>query len=379
MKIDSSALETIRRHLDVTMYAAIDLRISLELEPSLTGFPKFDSLQLVVKRLDPGPETTFRLLRLGEVVEDDAFRAAFPEDVVSALLATELVTATDGGWRTPGLVLVPAQGLLLLAGTPSAYPTAPGFPLAWFDLSTSFVASTLPGRLDGERVLDVCSGTGVQALLCATRGAREVVGVELGAEAVMVAGANAVLNGLADRVEFRCSDMLGALGANERFDFVVANLPYAPVIRGDACPDTVAGLGNSVLWPLLEELPAHLSPAARGVLATWRSIGHDGSSYQLDAVVERLGGAGCAVSANLDPAFDTVDGVLRMLHRDLGQRPDVPSARQETLVDEVRALIESSALPVDGFYNQLIRFDRLPAGTVPPVPAVFGLARPSTE
>ncbi|GAB3488164.1 50S ribosomal protein L11 methyltransferase [Amycolatopsis cihanbeyliensis] len=373
MKIDKSALLTVREYFDRRMYALVDLRMSLECEPSLTGFPPFDSLQRVVGRLDPAPETMFRLFRLGETVDDGAFRAAFPEPVVDALVCTELVIRTGDGWRTPGLLLVPAQGLLLIAGTPPSYPTADGFPRAWFDLSTNFVAATLPGSLRGARVLDVCSGTGVQSLLCAIRGAESVLGVELDESGVVIASANAVLNGVADRVEFRVSDVLSALHPEETFDFVVANLPYAPVIGGTVAPDSVTGIGNAVLWPLLEQLPAHLSEAATGILATWRSIGHGGDSYQLRAITESLAAVGAAVTAYLDPAFDTVDGVLRMLHKDLSRR-DTP-VDVDAVVASVRRLVERAELPMDGFYNQLIHFSRA-GGTAPA--AVFGLARPGT-
>jgi SAM-dependent methyltransferase len=299
-------------------------------------------------------------------------RAAVPEPVIAALLRTELVTRDgDDTWRTPGLLLVPTEGLLLIAGTPPSYPTASGYPSAWFDLSTSFVARTLPGSLTGQRVVDVCSGTGVLALLCAARGATEVVGLELSESAVAIAGANAVLNGLADRVRFRHSDVLSGLDEAELFDFVVCNLPYAPLIDGLACPSTVARMGNSVLWPLLDELPAHLSAQARGIVATWRSAGHGGSTYQLRAIASRLSAEGFAVSGFVDPAFDTIEDVLRLLYKDLSRRTGVSAERAEALVGEARTLLANPDLPVDGYYNQLVHFSREPGETT-----VFGLALP---
>jgi len=376
MRIDNAALAVTREYLDTMMYAVIDLRLSLETAPSLTGFPEFESLRRVIGRLDAAHQVLFRLLRLGDAVDDESFRKSIPNAVVTALLATGLVVREpDGSWRTPGLLVVPAEGLLLIAGIPSSYPTNTQPQQAWFDLSTFFVARTLPGAVTG-RAVDICSGTGVHALLCASRGATSVVGLELHEPAVVIATANAVLNGLDDRVEFRQSNVLSALDKGETFDFVVCNLPYAPVVAGIGCPSTVAGVGNSVLWPLLETLPAHLSDRARGIVATWRSAGYGGSSYQLRSIAECLTAVGCSVSAYLDPAFDTIDDVLRLLHKDLGQRPNVTAAVAEGLVHQVKELIETSDLPIDGYYNQLVHFSRAPGSPVRET-EIFSLRLPS--
>src|SRR5262245_51832971 len=136
MKADTIALAVIRDHLDRMMYSLVDHRIALELPPNLTGFPKYESLRRITRRLDPAHETLFRLFRLGDTVAEEDFLATFPDHVVTALRATGLVTTTDHGWRTPGLLLVPAHGLLLVTGVPAAYPTAGDRPKAVFDLST---------------------------------------------------------------------------------------------------------------------------------------------------------------------------------------------------------------------------------------------------
>jgi hypothetical protein len=201
-----------------------------------------------------------------------------------------------------------------------------------------------------------------------------VVGVELADRAVAVASANAVLNGLDDRVEFRTSDVLSALDVDETFDFLVANLPYAPVIPGTSAPDSIATIGNAVLWPLLEQLPPRLSERAGGIIATWRSAGDHGDTYQLRAVTEQLTSFGASVTAYVDPAFDTVDGVLRMLRRDLDQRSTEPDVT--TAVEATRRLIERAELPMDGFYNQIVHFSRERGA---PHTETFCLARPSTS
>lgn len=352
MTPDTTALAVIRDYLDRTMYTLVDHRMALELPGNLTGFPRYEPLRKIVQRLDPVHRTLFRLFRLGEPVEE----LNLPEHVRDALLTAGLLEHTEDGWRTPGVLIVPALGFLLVTGIPAAYPTANSQPKAVFDVSTSFVAAALPRTLTGARVLDVCSGTGVQSLVAATRGASEVVGLELRESAVAIATVNAALNGLSDKVSFRVSDMLSALAQEERFDFVVANLPHLPAV-GDRL-ESVAEVGTSLVWPLLDALPDHLDDNAHGVLATWRAAGLDGESYQLRAIADRFAKHGRAVSAYVDPVHISVAGILK----EIGESHE----------DSVREVFELA--DIDGFYNQIIHF-----GPGSAEPETFGLSQPAVS
>lgn len=378
IQIDSSSLAAVRRYLDETMYAVIDLRLSFEVGGSPTGFPSFPALQAAVGRLDTAHQVLFRLFRLGETVDDELLRRTVPERIVTALATTGLLVQTgDSAWRTPNLLVVPLEGMVVLVSVPPSYPTATGPSNVWFDLSSYIVAKALPGSLAGERVLDVCSGTGLQALLCAARGAVRAVGLELSGEAVATARATAVLNGLDGKVEFRQSDLLAALDEEERFDFVVCNSPYAPVIEGPEAPSSLEGIGNSVVWRLLDRLPSHLSERNHGILGSWRAVGYRGSTYQMQAIASRLEKEGCSTVAFVDPAPDTVDGVLRILRNDLEHRSGAEPSQVERAVDGVRRMLQLPESAVDGFYNQLIYFRKGTIESAATPRAVFGLTAPA--
>jgi methylase of polypeptide subunit release factors len=349
----TDAIVELRGLLEEARYALVDFRLSLELPRSLTGFPPFDALRELVGRLDPDHRALFRLLRLGEAVEAEELERPGVEPITAALRRANLLVPATGetAWRTPSLLLVPAEGLLLFAGIPESYPTASAPRQVWFDLSASVVARSLPGSPAGARVLDVCSGTGIQALLCANRRAAQVVGLDVSDRAVEISRVNAVLNGCDDLVEFRASDMLAGLGEEERFAYFVCNTPYAPVLPDGSSPSAPVELGNGVVWRLLEELPAHLDDDARGVIGLWRSVGHRGSTYQLQELADRFGDHGYEVSAYVDPAPDTREGVLGMLRSDLSNGAD---GGVEDRVAAAEALLERTDLPIDGFYNQLV-------------------------
>lgn len=372
MKIDESAITCIRRYLDEIMYSLVDFRLSFEAPAGPSGFPKFELLQQVIDRLDPSHRTLFRLLRLGESIAHAEVEQAIPPAVLGAMAQSDLLLRTDAGWRTPSLLLVPVEGVLVFVSIPAAYPTSSKPATVWFDLSSYVVAKALPGSLAGARVLDVCSGSGIQSLLCATRGAANVTGLEISEDAVHVAQINALLNGAGARTSFRHSDKLEALQAGEQFDFIICNTPYAPVLAGTQSPGSVDEIGNSVLLSILDQLPERLSQNGQGLVASWRSISTNGTSPQRNRITSQLAQAGLATSVFVDRAPDTADSVLRILQTDAEQRfgPDAGAS----LIADVRKLFQESQT-IDGFYNELIFFKRGAMATSADS-TVFGLAPP---
>jgi release factor glutamine methyltransferase len=166
------------------------------------------------------------------------------------------------------------------------------------------------------RIADIGTGSGALALALARElPAAQLVAVDLSAGALAVAGENAARLELAARIDLRSGDLLEPL-AGDRFDILVANLPY--VRSAD-----------------IEQLAPEVRREPRAAL--------DGGADGLD-LVRRLA-AGCA--AHLEPGglvalehgFDQDAAVREILARapgpfapattrpDLGGRPRVTIAR----------------------------------------------------
>lgn len=79
--------------------------------------------------------------------------------------------------------------------------------------------------VDGRRVLDICTGSGILAIDAALRGAREVVAYDISPAAVACAGRNAERAGVP--VDVRLGSLEDARRAGP-FDVVVSNPPYVP-------------------------------------------------------------------------------------------------------------------------------------------------------
>jgi release factor glutamine methyltransferase len=101
------------------------------------------------------------------------------------------------------------------------------------------VLAKLGDRAAPVRVADVATGSGALALaLLRELPAATAVATDLHAGPIAVATANAERVGVRERIELREGDLLAPL-AGDRFDVVVANLPYVP--SGD-----IAGLSAEV-------------------------------------------------------------------------------------------------------------------------------------
>jgi release factor glutamine methyltransferase len=156
------------------------------------------------------------------------------------------------------------------------------------------LAAVRAGRIAAAprvRILDLGTGTGAILLaLLARLPEASGLGVDISAQALAVAAANAARAGLADRAMFICSDWLEAVTG--RFDIVVANPPY--IATGD-----LAGLDPEVR--LFD--PARALDGGTDGLAPYRTIA---------ASLPRVLASGGIVAMEVgDGQADAVAGILR--------------------------------------------------------------------
>jgi len=175
--------------------------------------------------LRPGADEPLALLvRLfigGETLDGDRAAAAVAPVSLSRLQTAGVLERAHDGVRAlvrldplPGIVVAsdprPANGRL-----PRDHVIYPG--------PAAEVLAALTIRQTAATVLDLCCGSGVQALLAA-RHAGQVIGTDLNPRALQLAAFSAGLSGV-ENVTWRQGDLFEPLGPDQ-FDLIVANPPF---------------------------------------------------------------------------------------------------------------------------------------------------------
>jgi len=119
-----------------------------------------------------------------------------------------------------------------------------------------------------RRVLDLCTGCGIHAILAAAH-ADSALGVDINPRAVSFARFNAALNGVPN-VSFLQGDLYDPV-AGQIFDLIIANPPFvaAPPEDGQHLYRDGGNRGDDVLKRIVVGLPDHVSPGG-----LFQSVGH---------------------------------------------------------------------------------------------------------
>ncbi|KAL1521857.1 hypothetical protein AB1Y20_021508 [Prymnesium parvum] len=182
---------------------------------------------------EPRAATLYLLFLLGRAVARREAEARLGASAVAALVEAGLLLphATDAA-----LVLSPVQvyplalpaascPLLIATDWPleSRLPTRLTVMPIGVD-SLQLALGLPPTAARGKRVLDVCCGSGVQALAAAAAAASHVTAIDASARALRFTHFNAALNRLSRRLTARLADATAPLAAT--YDLILANPPF---------------------------------------------------------------------------------------------------------------------------------------------------------
>jgi release factor glutamine methyltransferase len=141
---------------------------------------------------------------------------------------------------------------------------------------------------EDDRVLDMGTGSGVNAIAAATRSA-DVVAVDVNPVAVDSARQNAELNGLAERIEASPSDVFD--GVSGRFDLIIFDPPFRWFRPRDLRERGTADENYGALTTFFREVGGYLTPRAHHP-----QLWHD-RRHRLPASPDCRGRPGCGGDA----------------------------------------------------------------------------------
>jgi release factor glutamine methyltransferase len=134
-----------------------------------------------------------------------------------------------------------------------------------FFISSERFAEFIDGLdLKGKRVIDIGTGTGILALAAARAGAENVVAADINPNAARNANENARANGLGERVNGVCSNLLAALAPRPLFDVILSSPPkHAGEPRNLADRGWKAGPAYRDVSALFDQARERLKPGGR--------------------------------------------------------------------------------------------------------------------
>jgi hypothetical protein len=281
LRIDDPAkIKELREVLDDLHYDTV-LRGLRGKEYFVQPWPDFHEMEMKIERLESPLKACLNLFLLGKTLQLKEVGWLEVDDLVEI----GLLRMEKGEVRTAGYSIIPYLGMYFVLHPPAHYPTSMGrVPVVYMGRDSYRLGQNL--FTEGGEVLDLCTGSGIIAILAASHGGR-ALGVEINQEAANVARFNTILNNLEDRVKILKGDLFEPIGT-QRFDIIYANPPFVPVppglvysLYGDGGVD-----GLKVIRRILEGLDHHLHLGGRFMMVG-DAIG-DGKAPFFVRILERL-------------------------------------------------------------------------------------------
>jgi hypothetical protein len=210
------------------------------------------------------------LFLLQGVVPRDALGRIFGNSGWEVLVRTGLLEIGGDGMARACASLFPAGRQLLFSD--HAWPmlphpgwkTVPRDQVMFVGTDSRWLArATVRRRV--EAALDLCTGSGVHALLAATH-ARRAVAVDVSERAVSCTRFNALASGLGD-VEAVVGDLFEPV-RGQRFDLITANPPFVPSPLNSLGYRDGGTSGEEVQKRIVAGLPEHLAPGGVAQMVT---------------------------------------------------------------------------------------------------------------
>jgi release factor glutamine methyltransferase len=121
-------------------------------------------------------------------------------------------------------------------------------------------------NLNGCRVLDMGTGSGVIGVAAALQGA-QVVAVDINPEAARLAASNALDHGVSASMRVICSDLFAAFANTPEFDWIIFNPPFFPRAVQQAAEIAFnAGSNYEVIRRFLQQAKKFLAPDGKILL-----------------------------------------------------------------------------------------------------------------
>jgi hypothetical protein len=290
--VDVAALRDLLQHLTRIGYAEKPIRERLGLtditELRWRALPIYRAEKLEVR--DP-QASAIDLFLLQGVIPRTELDNLFTQAAQEVLSRAGLLLLDDHGLARARASLYPVGSRLIFSD--HAWPSLPHPGCAdvppdqiMYIGSDSRWLARATVRRPVRNALDLCTGSGVHALLAAAH-AQRVLAVDVNPRAAQCTRFNALASGTPN-LEAAVGDLYDPVG-EERFDLITANPPFVPSPRDSLQYRDGGRSGEDVQARIIAGLPLHLAPGGMAQIVT--EFGERGDEPLADRLRQWLGGA----------------------------------------------------------------------------------------
>jgi len=267
LRIDRTHFEILRESLTDRGYSEQSVCRRLAI-PSIYDFKTLREGRTGPSDVSDSLDALIRLLMDQEAVEESILAAHLGEQILAAMrgLALTKTLAEDPSRTYADAVLYPQEGLFIasdrtfLVKDHRAASLPEDIVYASITRNTGRFVAALPDE-PCERCLELCSGTGIGALIAGARYARRAWAADLSSRCTHFANFNARLNGIENFTALQ-GDLYAPVEGIV-FDRIVAHPPYVPAEEQKLMFRDGGTDGEQILRGIVEGLPKFLSPGGR--------------------------------------------------------------------------------------------------------------------
>ena len=208
-----------------------------------------------------------RLFLIGEIVEEHDMQCWVPAPVREAMMGLGVIAQYPGRpehWYAT-TALYPAYGIWIASDrwtSPELAPIRAAVDVVYPAMtpSTAHFIETLPSD-PCDSLLDLCTGSGIAALLSASRCAREVLATDITEASALSVEFNRLLNGI-ENLKVARGDLYDPVG-EAMFDRILAHTPFMPSLKPAEIYAYGGEFGDQLMRRIIKGLPRHLQPGGR--------------------------------------------------------------------------------------------------------------------
>lgn len=253
------ALDKMKYHLIMTMILG-------EKNYFVNPITDYKTIKREVKKLNPLKQDLFCFFALGEPIKKSKIYEVLCPNVIDYFVEIEIMNQDDVDVWMNNFLITSYCNCYFVVSNVYYYPTNQSFEQKpYIGIDTYWLSRIVVNRTHG-RVLDLCTGSGIQGILAA-KNSSYVVGVDIDPLSVKIATFNTILNEVDEKMQIRLGSLYEPV-KDEQFDFILSNPPFIPIpsnvnfpICGDGGED-----GLLIIREILSGYSSHLTDKGTGIM-----------------------------------------------------------------------------------------------------------------